>query len=54
LRSVESRLASGAATITVGLMLLGTSHPDAGGAVLLAGWVLLAASVHSFGRSGPA
>jgi len=44
-------LAVGAVVVAAGVALVGTAHPDSGGLVLLAGWGVLAAALHRFGRS---
>jgi hypothetical protein len=43
-------LVAGALVVTCGVGLVGTSHPDLGGPALMAGWLLLAAGIHRFGR----
>jgi len=40
-----------ATAIVLGLALVGSSHPDLGGALVLAGWLVMAATIHRFGRS---
>jgi len=44
-------LVVGAVTVAVGLALLGAVHPDVGGPVTLAGWLLLGGAIHRYGRS---
>jgi hypothetical protein len=43
-------LGVGAVVIAAGIALVGTSHPDVGGVVLLAGWAVMGAAIHRFGR----
>jgi hypothetical protein len=49
-RSPRRLLVAGAVVVAVGLALVGSAHPDAGGTVLVAGWVTLAWGIHRFGR----
>ncbi len=48
---MRQRMVAGAVVVIVGLACVGTSHPNIGGVVLLAGWALLGASLHGFGRA---
>jgi len=43
-------LIAGACVVVAGVALVGTAHPDLGGPVLMAGWLVLAAGIHRFGR----
>jgi hypothetical protein len=47
---VARRLAVGAGIVTLGLVLVGSAHPDVGGVTVLSGWVVLGMSLHAFGR----
>jgi hypothetical protein len=44
-------LVLGATVVALGIASVGTSHPDVGGPLLMAGWVILAAAIHRFGRA---
>jgi len=44
----------GAATVSTGLALVGTGHPEAGQFILLGGWLLLGFAIHRFGRGSGA
>lgn len=45
-------LAAGGVTIAAGLALAGTMSRSGGGIVLVAGWLVMIAGIHLFGRSG--
>jgi hypothetical protein len=44
---------AGAATTIAGLALVGASHPDLGGPLVLLGWLMSAVAIHRFGRGVP-
>ena len=47
-------IALGAAVSALGVALSGSVSPEAGGPLLVAGWLAFILGVHSFGRTGPA
>jgi uncharacterized membrane protein YgdD (TMEM256/DUF423 family) len=50
-RPARQLLVGGAGLSATGLAVAGTAAPTFGGALLVAGWVLLAYAIHRFGRS---
>jgi hypothetical protein len=52
LRRARSLLGFGAVGVTTGIALSATALRTPGALVLLAGWLLLIAGIHAFGRLG--